>query len=72
MWLSIIKSLVGITEFLTKYFADKQLIDLGMDRMVRNNLEDTSKTIQRAIEIRRAAKREFNRDKLRDDPNNRD
>lgn len=60
-WLSITKVILGLVRAIVDYVSDKELMDAGAAKVIKNNLEESQRAIQDAIEIRNL---------IRDDPDN--
>jgi len=74
-WLALLKGLLALSNSLTEYLRNKQLIDAGEAQAISEGLQNAQDAVQKAREDRRPGVREFDkRDGVPDDedPNLRD
>lgn len=66
---TILKGLLSLANYITKYMADKQLLDAGQYKEIAKNNEDALKKITAAQRARDSISPD---DDIKKDPNNRD
>jgi len=74
-WLALLKGLLALSNSLTEYLRNKQLLEAGEAQAISEGLQNAQDAIQKAREARNTAVREFDkRDGVPDDedPNLRD
>ena len=74
-WLALLKGLLALSNSLTEYLRNKQLLEAGEAQAISEGLQNAQHAIQKAREARNTAGREFDkRDGVPDDedPNLRD